>query len=315
MELATLSKQTAERLLTDYVFGPRDYWAVLRLTGADVRSYLQSQITQDMRRLSAEQGIHACLLSPQGKPISELYLFDRGDTLYMLVPDTRARNVIARLRRFSLGHEFTIESAQTLGVYALQGSLAEQGLRELALPAPADGWLACAQHANGLVAVMPASPRGFWLVAEREWLAHGPIAPRHRIVERELEAMRIIRGLPVFGVEWDEHVHPLNANLIETDGVSFDKGCYVGQEVTSRMRWRGGIRKRLYHVRLAQCPSALPCPIHAADQPIGTLCSAALDPEERCFGIAWLPIATVERGAEFRLSEGASIEVLGGCHC
>jgi len=125
--------------------------------------------------------------------------------------------------------------------------------------------------------------------------------------------MRIIRGMPDFGAEWNESVFPLNANLIEFDGVSFEKGCYVGQEVTSRMHWRGGIKKKLYRVAIDGSPDTLPCPIKSTAN-IGELHSAAINHENNCFGIAHLPIETVESQAQLYLENGAEISILEPCH-
>lgn len=315
MDMPSLSKTTAERLLNGHVIGLRAGLRVLRLSGDGVRDYLQGQITQDMRRLSRTQGIHACLLTPQGKPVSELYLFDGGDALWMVVPASRMGQAVARLRRFSLGYALDIAPADELALASVQGSDAESALRAWRLAIPDGGWLACAQDAQKrLTAVMPATPRGFWVIAAREALLGICADHPHTVAETELEAMRIIRGLPRFGVDWDERVHPLNANLIELDGVSFDKGCYVGQEVTSRMRWRGGIRKRLYHVRTAAPPVGIPTPVFDERTAIGTLTSAAIDHQGQCFGIAWLPIATVDRGNVLHIEDATEVEILDACH-
>ena len=160
--------------------------------------------------------------------------------------------------------------------------------------------------------VMPEQPRGFWLISDREQL-QAVLDKQHPANEGELEAMRIIRGLPDFAHEWDESIYPLNANLIEFDGVCFEKGCYVGQEVTSRMHWRGGIKKKLYRVAIGGSIDSLPCPIHSSAS-IGELKSAALDHEQRCFGIALLPISVAESEAVLQLENGTAINVLEACH-
>ncbi len=316
MNLPTLNAATAEHLLHDYVITARHRWCVLKATGDGLRDYLQGQITQDIRRLTPQQGIHACLLTPQGKAVSELYLVDAGDALLMLVPTTHAEATVARLRRFSLGYELRIGVIDALGICSIQGADAAQGLALFDLPQAGDNWLATFRHAeHGHIAlVMPAEPRGFWVIAEKKTIAAQCTSLSHSVDEAQMEAMRIIRGLPDFGVEWDEHIHPLNANLIEMDGVSFDKGCYVGQEVTSRMHWRGGIRKKLYRVLLAHAPDTLPCPLMASSAPIGELRSAAVDHQQQCYGIAWLPIEVVEKQTPLTLRDGSVVDVLEPCH-
>ncbi len=311
--LPRLGESTAERLLGGYVSARHPAWSVLIARGDRLLDYLQGQITQDVRRLSPEQAIHACLLTPQGKPVAELYLLQRdASECWLLVPSAALEAAQARLKRFMLGYALDFEPASQLAVFSIQGAHAGSGLARLGLPEPGSSWLSLSTGPEGMALVMPASPRGFWAIGPaRDWAAR---LAGTEIAAEELEAMRILRGLPRFGVEWDERTHPLNANLIEFDGVSFDKGCYVGQEVTSRMRWRGGIRRRLYQVQLAAPPDSMPARI-LSTQPIGELKSAAMDHEGAIYGIASLPIAVAETepAPSLRLENGADVRLIGPC--
>jgi len=316
MNIPALNAATAEHLLHDFVMTERRKWRVIKASGKGLRDYLQGQLTQDIRKLTPQQSIHACLLNPQGKPVSELYLIDAGDALLMLAPSAHAEAAVARLRRFSLGYELRIGVLDTLGICSVQGADATQGLSLFDLPQPGAVWLATSRHAHHceqVAMVMPAEPLGFWIIADKARIARKCAASSHCVDEEKMEAMRIIRGLPEFGVEWDEHIHPLNANLIEMDGVSFDKGCYVGQEVTSRMRWRGGIRKKLYRVLLSHTPPALPCPLITTAATVGELRSAALDHQQQCYGIALLPIEIVEKQRALTMPDGGSVDILEPC--
>ncbi len=314
MNLPALSAGTAGHLLHDYVMSERSRWCVLKASGDRLRDYLQGQITQDIRGLTTQQGIHACLLTPQGKAVSTLYLIDTGAALLILTPATHAAACVSRLRRFALGYELRVGVVDTLGICSIQGADAAQGLAAFGLPQPGDEWLATSHHAGSVALVMPAEPRGFWVITEKPAIRAQCTNSPHYVDETQMEAMRIIRGLPDFGVEWDEKIHPLNANLIEMRGVSFDKGCYVGQEVTSRMRWRGGIRKKLYRVLLAGVPEALPCPLLSASSAIGELRSAAMDHRQQCYGIAWLPVEIAEKQTALALADGSAVEILEPCH-
>ncbi|HKI61511.1 MAG TPA: tRNA-modifying protein YgfZ, partial [Mariprofundaceae bacterium] len=105
----------------------------------------------------------------------------------------------------------------------------------------------------------------------------------------------------------------LNANLIEFNGVSFEKGCYVGQEITSRMHWRGGIKKKLYRVGIEEQPDSLPCPLFTTAK-IGELKSAAIDHEGACTGIALLPVEVAESKAPLTLENGSIVTLHEACH-
>jgi len=318
MPIPSLSAHTAEQLLHGHIISERTCWSVLKASGDGLREYLQGQITQDITRLKPEQGIHACLLTPQGKAVSEIYICQgKGDELVMLTPTHVAVETVARLRRFSLGYELRIGIVEEFGVFSLQGTSVDTALTGLGLPEPQDHWLACSRDTQGelLAMLMPREPRGFWLIGSKQTIAEKIPA---QLAEDQCEAMRIIRGLPRFGEEWDTSLHPLNANLIEFDGVSFDKGCYVGQEVTSRMHWRGGIKKKLYRVQLSDikhdttAPS-LPCPVFST-QRIGEIRSLAFDADGQCFGIALLPIESLNAQSPFHLENGESMRVIEPCH-
>lgn len=313
-----LETATAERMKRGSIACRQQYWTVLKASGQGLREYLQGQVTQDMKGLSAVRGIHACLLTPQGKAVSELYVLQgAGEELILLVPSHVATETVARLRRFAVGYQLRIGIVDAFGVYIVYGADAGPGLSRLDLPAPDGDWLACSRHASDeLFALrMSGQPDGFWLVGPNAQLAS---RFEDTMDEAQCEALRIIRGLPQFGTDWNEKEHPLNANLVEFAGVSFDKGCYVGQEVTSRMHWRGGIRKKLYRVALSESqpdclPASLPAPVLTGGR-VGELRSLALDPEGRAFGIALLPISLVDEGTGLRLENDTPVRVLEPCH-
>ncbi|HCS12948.1 MAG TPA: folate-binding protein YgfZ [Zetaproteobacteria bacterium] len=313
-----LTPQTAETLLLNHIVSESTCWSVLKASGQGLREYLQGQITQDIARLKPEQGIHACLLSPQGKAVSELYILQAaGDELILLTPSYVATETVARLRRFALGYQMRIGIMDAYAVYSVQGTGATRALADIGLPEPGETWRSRSRHPDEDVfaLLMPKQPPGYWIIGRHDWLAQ---RLSDRVSEDQCEALRIIRGLPRFGSEWDVSLHPLNANLIEFDGVSFDKGCYVGQEVTGRMHWRGGIKKKLYRVLLPDMqaehpPQTLPCPVVSTGR-IGELRSMAFDQDRQCFGIALLPISTVQEDMPLHLENGSVIRVLEPCH-
>jgi len=245
-----------------------------------------------------------------------------ADELVILTPTALAETTVERLRRFALGNDLRMGMVESLAVCSLQGANAAEGLAAFELSEPGQSWLATSRHPEeemiGLC--MPNDPRGFWVIAPAERIEQVLEISNNVVSEDEIEAMRIIQGLPRLGVEWSSRLHPLNANLSEFDGVSFDKGCYVGQEVTSRMHWRGGISKKLYKVTFDSCDGidALPCPLFSAAgskaTKLGEMCSAAFDHEGMGHGIALLPIEVAEAGRALFFSTGASVSIGEACH-
>ncbi|MDQ6969091.1 MAG: folate-binding protein [Mariprofundus sp.] len=305
MSLATLSTATSEHLKHAHVIVKNSLWSVLKASGSDLRTYLQGQITQDINKLTNQQAIHSCILTPQGKAVSELFMIaGQHDELIILTPSSHAEATVARLRQFAIAHQLRIGIVDSLSVYAVYGSATFACLDQFSLPdftsaETEPAWLSCSRKQDDdLYALhMHSNPQHCWLIGEAKQIephiSDPNLSNQYQLLDTELEALRILYGLPVFGIEWNERMHPLNANLVELDGVDFNKGCYVGQEVTSRMHWRGGIKKKLYRVKLAESPTELPCAIRSSVK-IGELLSAARDDQDQYIGIALLPIETVE---------------------
>ncbi len=253
------------------------------MAGARVGDYLQGQITQDVACLPECGLLYAALLTPQGKAVCDLWLARDGEACLLIVPTLALEAALARLRQFSIGFVLSIEARDDLALWSLQG----KGSRALA---------------EGMTMAWPcaeADDDGVWIVAERQPDLGVPL-----VAEEKMEAARIVHGTPRFGIDWEGF--PLNAGLIERDGVSFDKGCFVGQEVTSRMRWRGGIRKRICHLALARLPETLPAEVRTT-VPVGRVTSAAIDGDGRVFGIAQLPVDLLESGVTLRLADGSEV--------
>jgi len=315
MPALSLSPAATKLLQIKYAVTWRQDWCVLKASGSGVRDYLQGQITQDMDKLTREQGIHACLLTPQGKAVSELYLLEEnGDELILLVSPDHAIPTVARLRQFALGYQLRIGIVDAWSVLDIQGQHATDGLQHFDLPEPEQGWLRSCHADDMHILTMLKDSHDFWVIGNRlELDAMLASSSPARLNADQLEAIRIIRGIPRFGVDWNEKIYPMNANLVEFDGVNFDKGCYVGQEITSRMHWRGGVKKRLYRVTLENAPDAIPCPILTTAK-IGMLTSAATDAANTCFGIAHLPIEIAESDTSLSLPNGATVNIIEACH-
>jgi len=188
--------------------------ALLRLSGEDVRGFLQGLVTNDLDALASDRPLWAGLLSAQGKALFDFILWaDREDVLI----DCEAGEAEALARRLTL-----YRLRRAIGI-ARDDSLAvhwsPEGGTDPRLAALGRRWLAPAGTAAG------------------GWLAH-------RL------SLGVTEGVAELGSDktlW------LECNAAELNGVSFGKGCYVGQENTARMNWRQKVNRRLVVVR-AEAP-------------------------------------------------------------
>ena len=210
---------------------------ILRLSGADVRPFLQGLLTQDVTALSAETPLYAGLLSPQGKALFQLFLFADGDDVLIDVAAEQIEALAKRLTMFRLRKQVAIAPETGLAVWQQWGE---------ASPHPADTRDARAgSRFLGAAAVMTATIE--------DWHAH-----------------RLPLGLPEADEIGSDDLLWLETDARELNGVSFTKGCYTGQENTARMHHRDKLRKRLLPVRLSG-PSAPDAKIMAGERVAGEL--------------------------------------------
>ncbi|MDQ7001453.1 MAG: folate-binding protein [Ghiorsea sp.] len=288
----------------------RDAFSVIKASGENLLKYLQGQIAQDVEKLSAKQAIYTVILNPQGKAVAEFYLLlikekDDWAEVMFLCPSAYALNLVERLRMFALGYDLRIGKVSSWQVVSVQGDNVDNLLQSHDLPVPPTGQLASVQLDDVSVLRMPEpSADGVWVIC-----ADVPLSCQ--VDESDMDQGRILHGTPQLGIDWDIKLHPLNANLMERGGVSFDKGCYVGQEVTSRMQWRGGIKKKLYRVQLDTAVD-VPCAIYTTAK-VGEISSLSPTKDGQYRGIALLPIETVEAGKPLATEQAVSIAVLGVC--
>jgi len=228
----------------------------LRLTGADRRAYLQGLLTNDVAALSSGTGCYTAYLTPQGRMIADMRVFELGDALLVDLDDDVAETVRSRWEQFIFSEDVSVEavSASTaqIGVYGpraalvLESAFATGGTPGEPLP-DADMLQAMTMHANsrwdfhGAPAFVLRSDDvgvdGFDVVV--------PMQQKPQLVQlltdagaamvgtEAVDICRIEAGRPRFHVDMDENTIPLEAG-IEDRAISLTKGCYVGQEIVIR---------------------------------------------------------------------------------
>jgi folate-binding protein YgfZ len=249
---------------------------VVSVMGPDSGRLLQGLITNDIGLVVSQPAIHAGLLSPQGKILFEFLVVRAHDGFLLDVARDRAADLVKRLLLYKLRAH--VEICDVSSEYAV---LAEWGEK----PAPgAAPWFADPRlEALGSRAIVPA-------------VSVPPTIEAASALETDAEAYhahRIGLGVPEGGMDYAfADAFPHEALFDQLNGVSFTKGCYVGQEIVSRMEHRGTARSRIVPV-VAQ--SGLPQPgtkIMAGGVAIGALGSTA--------GARGLALLRLDRAAEAR---------------
>ncbi|GAA0778292.1 YgfZ/GcvT domain-containing protein [Roseibium denhamense] len=226
--------------------------AVIRVGGPEAQHFLQNLVTSDIDSVSDTSGGYGALLTPQGKIQFDFLIYKSGGTYLIDTPRETASDLLKRLTFYRLRSKVDLELADdTLAVLALWGSDKDVAS---ALVSVADPRL----EDLGRRIVGPAD-------AIAEELGTAPEGPEayhaHRI------ALGVPEGLEDYAYS---EIFPHDAGLDQLNGVSFSKGCYVGQEVVSRVHHRGTARKRFVLVESAENLPAMGTDVTADGKSIGT---------------------------------------------
>ena len=183
---------------------------VFRFSGTDARKFLQNLITNDIKRLDTGP-VYSALLTPQGKFIADFFLIPDGNDILMDVDTDAAAPLIPRLNMYKLRANVTISETNLI---------VSRGLKDAPEGAVAD-------------------PRD----ANLGWRYYG--AEDHNTDTVDWDVLRVDHKIPEMGRELDAESYILEMGFEGLNGVDFRKGCYVGQEVTARMKHKTELRKGL----------------------------------------------------------------------
>jgi folate-binding protein YgfZ len=227
-----------------------DRRAVVAVGGPQAADFLNALVTAEVARAGAGKAVYAGLLSPQGKVLFDFVLFIAGERILLDVAADRAAELAARLTHYRLRAKVTIAVEPALQVYA--------------------GWQGAALPPAALAAA--PDPR----LAALGWRAVVAGAPAANASAADYDAHRIDLGVPEGGIDFAfGDAFPHDADMDQLGGVDFSKGCFVGQEVVTRMERRGTARRRLITASSATPLPPAGTPITAAGTAIGTLSSSA----------------------------------------
>ena len=255
--------------MTDLTYVALTGRGLVRLSGDDTTGFLQALVTNDVERVTESRAVYAALLTAQGKYLHDFFMFRHRGALWLDCEAARTDDLLHRLGRYKLRAKVEMEDAGSeLSVFALLGA----GVREtLGL---GDGAGAAAAFGGGIAY---ADPR---IAAIGARVALPPDQAAASLAEAGFAAgtpahydrLRVSLGLPDGSHDMEvERAMPLENGFEEFNGVDFDKGCYVGQEVTVRIKTRGLVRKRLLPVAIEGEAPACGTPVMRGDAEAGRI--------------------------------------------
>ena len=264
------------------------------VSGRDRAMFLQGLLTNDIAALKGGEGCYAAYLTPQGRMIADLFVYELGDVMLITLPRDIKGTVLARLDQFIFSEDVQLGDVTDIFVeIAIVGPEAARVVAGI-VDRTKEMLMALPEHGNlrGQVDGSPAivtrvadtGEAGFALYVERP--TGGVLEAKLRaagVVELDAEtaeAIRIETGVPKFHQDMDEETIPLEAG-IESRAISLTKGCYVGQEVIIRVlhRGHGRVAKKLVGIELdGESVPLRDAVVHAGDRDIGHVTSGVWSP-------------------------------------
>lgn len=205
--------------------------AKLRVTGSDRLRFLNGQMTNDVRKANAHLSMPACVLNTKGKVDALVFISAGADELLLDAEAELREKLAARLERYVIADDVTVEDVtEEFSLFHITGEA------QPALPNDS-GWRRSKRFGTigwDLLVEAAEHDRVLGILSAHEPLCDAEEAERRRIEE----------GIPRWGHELTDQIIPVEANLA-ADAIDYGKGCYIGQEVISRMKMSGQTNKRL----------------------------------------------------------------------
>ncbi len=245
---------------------------VVKVVGDGARSFLHGLMTADLLNLKEGEARYCALLTPQGKIITDFLVAEapakNGGGLFLDAPRARIPALVEKLNLYKLRAKVIVEDlSEILGLLAVW-----DGTAPPSPPAPG------AKDATGLCFIDPRLPAlGLRLMLPPHLAGRAATELGAALVGADdYETHRIALGIPSGGLDFAYgDAFPHEADMDQLAGVDFTKGCYVGQEVVSRMEHRGTARTRAVPLRFDGAPPQRGASIVAGDRQLGHMGSAA----------------------------------------
>ncbi len=241
-------------LLPEYFSSPEKEWEAVRtsmgildlnhvgkilIQGQDRASFLHNMVSNDIKSLLPGNYRYATLLTPKGKMISDLHIYALENHLLIALNENLVQPVIDKLSAFIISEDVQIQDATTsYGLLSLQGPQSTSFAQTI-------------NFDSFKTKIFPHSRTGeegydVWIPTENLIPLWKHLKTGEKTTPIGMQAYQILRieaGIPLFGVDMNQNTIPNEANL--ENAISWNKGCYPGQEIVARIKYLGGVRKLL----------------------------------------------------------------------
>ncbi|HVC38309.1 MAG TPA: folate-binding protein [Gammaproteobacteria bacterium] len=250
-----------QRVDDEVVLADLSHEGMLRVDGADARTFLQGQLSTDVRALAPVTSQLSSWNNPKGRVVTLLRLWEFGGAIHMALPRSLIPPVLKRLAMYVLRSKVTlIDASDPLVHFGIAGREAPSILASCDWSAPSEVNAVSIKDGVTLTRLHGELPR-FVLMGEPGKMQSMWDALKakgvHPVGTDAWALLRILAREPVIYPETSEHFVAQMLGLEELGGIDFKKGCYIGQEVIARAHYRGAVKR---HLHRASCTADLPIP-------------------------------------------------------
>ena len=291
----------------------RSQWGLLKITGEDRLRYLHNQSTNDFEKLQPGQGCDTVFVTSTARTLDLATAYVTEDAVLVIVSPDRRQQLLTWLDRFIFPFDkVELNDISTdYAVFSLIGKASQALLSQLTCDTVS--LHNSGEHQLITIAEVPVrigvgtglATSGYTLIVDKDragavWskiVAAGAIPSGDRL----WESLRIQQGRPKSDRELTEDYNPLEAGLWQT--ISFEKGCYIGQETIARLNTYNGVKQKLWGIKLDR-PVSPPTAIALDDKKVGILTSY-IDTSTGCFGLGYVRTKAGGEGLQVKVGEAS----------
>jgi folate-binding protein YgfZ len=288
------------------------HFGLIGFSGEEAQTFLHGQITNDLRGLRENAAVFAGYLSPKGRMLANFLVMKRREDVLVMLPEALRESIQKRLSMFILRSKVKARDAGAEWVrLGINGPDAAALVAEVLGVAAPEGMMAMAHGEQAFTLRLGDGRFDLFIAPDAAPAAWEKLAARARPVGAPAwDWLMVQAGVPVVLPQTQDHFVPQMANMEILGGVSFNKGCYPGQEIVARSQYLGKVKRRLHLAHLdaeARPGDELFAP-DPADQSAGLIANAAPAPEGGWDVLAVVMNPSVEAG-EVRLKsrDGAKL--------
>ena len=287
--------------------------ASLQVTGPDACKFLQGQCTTDFREVENGKILPGAICSLKGRALFTYRAIPATDSMYLVMPQNQLTDAHAHLKKFSIFSKVTLTAdAGTPLLLGMRGPDAASALAILSTELPPQG-CTVTNPTGIIIAALPDTNRYLLIIPQEQaqkTLDALLAAPAVIATEADWLLADIRAGLASVSAATRDQFQPQELNYPAVSGVSYNKGCYTGQEIVARLYFRGKLKQRLYRLSAATGKIEAGSGIYAGEQLVGSVVNAASSGDNQSELLAIVKNAAIPAGQLILGQNGPTLTVL-----